>query len=247
MSENITVRVRVFAALRDLLGFSDVLMTLPLGTDIAGLVTAVAAGQPAARLAERRFAVAVNRSFTARDRILADGDEVALIPPVSGGSDAAIAAGAPRPAARPYEITDRPISLDDVAARVAAPERGGITLFAGTVRGVTAGKTGRSVGFTTDYLEYEAYPEMAEASFAQIAAETQARWPEIGAVAIIHRVGRLEVGDVSVGIAVAAAHRAETFDACHFIIDRIKQIAPIWKREVGPDGTIWVEGPDSAV
>ena len=242
MSESITVRVRTFAALRDLLGFSDVPMTLPLGTDVAGLVAEVAASHPAARLAERRFAVAVNRSFAARDRILAEGDEVALIPPVSGGSDV-VGAGSPRP----YAITDRPISLDDVAARVAAPERGGITLFAGTVRGVTAAKTGQSVGFTTDYLEYEAYPEMVEASFAQIAAETQTRWPEIGAVAIVHRVGRLEVGDVSIVIAVAAAHRAETFDACHFIIDRIKQIAPIWKREVGPDGTSWVEGPDSAV
>ncbi len=81
----------------------------------------------------------------------------------------------------------------------------------------------------TDYLEYEAYPEMAEASFAEIAAEAQARWPDIGAVAVVHRVGRLEVGDISIAIAVAAAHRANTFDACHYIIDRIKQIAPIWK------------------
>ncbi len=243
MNESITVRVRTFAALRDLLGFSDISITLPLGTDVAGLVAEVAASRPAARLAERRFAVAVNRSFAARDRVLADGDEVALIPPVSGGSEAA----AGTESSRSYEITDRPISLDDIAARVAAPERGGITLFAGTVRGLTAGKTGQSVGFTTDYLEYEAYPEMAEASFAQIAAETQARWPEIGAVAIVHRVGRLEVGDISIAIAAAAAHRADTFDACHFIIDRIKQRAPIWKREVGPDGSSWVEGPDSAV
>ena len=243
MSESITVRVRTFAGLRDLLGFSDVSMTLPLGTDVAGLVAELAANQPTARLAERRFAVAINRSFAARDRALADGDEVALIPPVSGGSGRAVGAGSPCP----YRITDRLISLDEVAALVAAPERGGITLFAGTVRGVTAAQHGKSQGFTTDYLEYEAYPEMAEASFAQIAAETQTRWPEIGAIAIVHRVGRLAVGDVSIVIAVAAAHRAETFDACHFIIDRIKQIAPIWKREVGPDGTSWVEGPDSAV
>ena len=243
MSENITVRVRAFAALRDLLGISDAPMTLPLGTDVAGLLAWRAAGRPAARLDERRFAVAINRSFAARDRVLAEGDEVALIPPVSGGAGADLAAAA----VRLYEITDRPISLDDVVARVAAPARGGITLFAGTVRGVTAAQHGTGQGFTTDYLEYEAYPEMAEASFAQIAAETQARWPGIAAVAIVHRVGRLAVGDVSIVIAVAAAHRAETFAACHFIIDRIKQTAPIWKREVGPDGTGWVEGPDSAI
>jgi molybdopterin synthase catalytic subunit len=163
---------------------------------------------------------------------------------VSGGSGQGSAGtGSPRP----YEITDQPISLDEVAARVAAPERGGITLFAGTVRGVTAGRSGASESFTTDYLEYEAYPEMAEASFADIAAEAQARWPEISAVAVVHRVGRQEVGDISIAIAVAAAHRADTFDACRYIIDRIKQIAPIWKREVGPDGASWVEGPESSV
>jgi molybdopterin synthase catalytic subunit/molybdopterin converting factor small subunit len=231
MTEMITVRVRTFAGLREALGFSEAGMTLPVGTDIAGLVAQLAADYPAARLTTRRYTVAVNRAYAPPDRVLADGDEVGLIPPVSGGSGhGVVGAGS----LRPYEITDRPISLDDVAARVAAPERGGITLFAGTVRGVTAGKNGASGSFTTDYLEYEAYPEMTEASFADIAAEA-------------HRVGRQEVGDISIAIAVAAAHRADTFDACRYIIDRIKQISPIWKREVGPDGSSWVEGPESAV
>ena len=242
MSETITIRVRAFAALREALGTGEAALTLPAGTDVAGLVTALAAKYPDARLPARRFTVAVNRAYAPPDRVLADGDEVALIPPVSGGSgDAGIEAP------RLFEITDRAISLDEVAGRVAAPARGGITLFAGTVRGVTASKDGQPGIFATDYLEYEAYPEMAEASLASIAAEAQARWPAIGAVAIVHRVGRLEVGDIAVAIAVAAAHRADTFDACHYIIDRIKQIAPIWKREVGPDGSSWVEGPESAV
>ena len=121
-----------------------------------------------------------------------------------------------------------------------APDLGGVTVFAGTVRGVTGEQR-------TDYLEYEAYPEMAEASFAGIAAEAQSRWPDISGVAVLHRVGRLEIGDVSIAIAVAAAHRADTFDACHYIIDRIKQISPIWKKEVGPGGAMWVEGPESIV
>jgi molybdopterin synthase catalytic subunit len=115
-----------------------------------------------------------------------------------------------------------------------------VTLFAGTVRAVTGDQQ-------TDYLEYEAYPEMAEASFASIAQEAQVKWPAISAVAVMHRVGRLEIGDVSIAIAVAAAHRADTFDACHHIIDRIKQVSPIWKKEVGPDGAMWVEGPESMV
>jgi molybdopterin synthase catalytic subunit len=242
MTETITVRVRAFAGLREALGFSGSAVTLPAGTDVAGLVARLAADYPAARLTTRRYTAAVNRAYAPPDRILADGDEVGLIPPVSGGSGN-VGVGSPRP----YEISDRPISLDDVAGRVAAPELGGITLFAGTVRGTTAARGKPGGRITTDYLEYEAYPEMAEASFAAIAAEAQARWPGISAVAIVHRVGRLEVGDTSIAIAVSAAHRGETFDACHYIIDRIKQIAPIWKREVGPDGSSWVEGPESAV
>ncbi len=137
-----------------------------------------------------------------------------------------------------FEIVNRPISLDEVAARVSAPDRGGITLFAGTVRGVTG-------DLVTDHLEYEAYAEMAEPMLAQIAAEAQTRWPSVSAVTIVHRTGRLEVGDISIAIAVAAAHRQDTFDACHYIIDRVKQIAPIWKREIGRDGATWVEGPES--
>jgi molybdopterin synthase catalytic subunit len=132
-----------------------------------------------------------------------------------------------------------------VMRRVVAPDRGGVTVFAGTVRGVT-----RRVGedeIATDYLEYEAYPEMAEEALARIAAEAQARWPSVSAVSIVHRVGRLAVGDLAVVIAVAASHRQDTFDACHYAIDRVKQIAPIWKKEVGPDGSFWVEGPESSV
>jgi molybdopterin synthase catalytic subunit len=139
-----------------------------------------------------------------------------------------------------FEITNGPISIDEVAARVSSPERGGITLFAGTVRGITG-------DLVTDYLEYEAYAEMAEPVLAQIAAEAQARWPSVSAISIVHRTGRLEVGDVSIVIAVAAAHRQDTFEACRYVIDRVKQIAPIWKREVGRDGVVWVEGSESSV
>lgn len=250
MPEMIAVRVRAFAGLREALGAAAFTVTLPAGTDVAGLLAHLAVEYPNAKLGGRRFTVAVNRAYAPPTRVLADGDEAGLIPPVSGGSgrgDPSVVAPVARAGteARPYEITDGPISLDDVAGRVAAPALGGITVFVGTVRGVT--RPGQPDQVQTDYLEYEAYPEMAEASFAQIAAEVQARWPDIAAVAIVHRVGRLAVGDISVAIAVAAAHRANTFDACHTIIDRIKQIAPIWKREVGPDGASWVEGPESAV
>ncbi|MCX6027787.1 MAG: molybdenum cofactor biosynthesis protein MoaE [Chloroflexi bacterium] len=232
MTETISVRVRAFAGLREALGASDFAVALPQGADIAGLVAKLAADYPQARLPARRFTVAVNRAYAAPDRVLADGDEVALIPPVGGGSGD-VGARSPRPL---FEIVTSPISLDEVAARVAAADRGGITVFAGTVRGVTG-------EVSTDYLEYEAYPEMAEAMLAQIGDEILTRWPSVAAVSIVHRIGRLKVGETSIAIAVAAAHRQDTFDACHYAIDRVKQIAPIWKREVGSDGIAWVEGP----
>jgi molybdopterin converting factor subunit 1 len=233
MAQTITVRVRAFALLREALGAAELAVTLPAGADVAALLARLDDDHPDAKLPGRRFTTAVNRSYAPPETVLADGDEVALIPPVSGGST------------RLFEIVDRPISIDDVAARVTAPENGALTLFVGTVRGVTEGGHGQTGEVITDYLEYEAYVEMAEASLAGIAGEATARWPAIRDVSIVHRTGRLEVGDISIVIAVAAGHRQDTFDACHYIIDRVKQIAPIWKREVGPDGTSWVEGPES--
>ena len=231
------VRVRLFAGMRERLGQSELVLALPDGLDVAGLQAWLGVEYPALSLEQQRFTVTVNRSFAGPQQALRDGDEVALIPPVSGGTDAG--------QTKLFEIVAGPLSLDDVASRVLAPERGGVTVFAGTVRGVT-----RRPGADeqrTDYLEYEAYPEMAEASFAGIAAEAQSRWPDISAVAVLHRVGRLEIGDIAIVIAVAAAHRADTFDACHYIIDRIKQVSPIWKKEVGPGGAMWVEGPESSI
>jgi molybdopterin synthase catalytic subunit len=233
MAETISVRVRAFAMLREALGTGDLALTVPTGTTVAGLIAKLAVAYPDAALPDRRFTVAVNRAYAPPDRVLDNGDEVGLIPPVSGG------------AGKLFQVVDRPISIDGVASRVAAPNYGAITLFAGTVRGVTSTGVEQSDVLFTDHLEYEAYAEMTEAMLEDIAAEARARWPGIGAVSIVHRVGRLEVGDISIVIAVAAAHRQETFDACHYIIDRVKQIAPIWKREVGPDGASWVEGPES--
>ncbi|MCU0502441.1 MAG: molybdenum cofactor biosynthesis protein MoaE [Anaerolineae bacterium] len=237
-STRIHVGVRAFAALREALGFAETVVSVAPGTDIAGLMARLNELYPRAELTAQRYGVALNRSYAPLTAVLADGDEVALIPPVSGGT-------VNPNAAKLFEVSDQPLSLDDVLRRVVAPERGGVTLFAGTVRGVTR-RAGEDE-IATDYLEYEAYPEMAEETLARIAAEVQARWPSVSAVSIVHRVGRLAIGDLAVVIAVAASHRQDTFDACHYAIDRVKQIAPIWKKEVGPDGSFWVEGPESSV
>lgn len=220
----IQIRVRLFASLREAVGQASMTLELPDGAHAAAAVERLRAAAPRP-LNTANLTLAVNQRQATLETPLRDGDELALLPPVSGGS------GAPR-----FEITAAPISLDDLAQRVAARTHGAITIFAGVVRG-------ESGAWQTDYLEYEAYAEMAAASFQQIAHEIQAQWPAITDVAIIHRIGRLNVGETSVGIAVAAAHRQDTFDACRYAIERIKAISPIWKKEVGPDGTYWVEGP----
>jgi len=134
-----------------------------------------------------------------------------------------------------FEITARPISVDDVLRRISSPTVGAVVSFAGLVRNTNEGRQVR-------VLEYEAYAEMAEPILAQIGEEIKARWP-VEAVAIVHRVGRLEIGEASVVIAIAAGHRQGTFEAGRYAIDRVKEIAPIWKKEHFEGGEVWIEGP----
>lgn len=134
-----------------------------------------------------------------------------------------------------YKITRDPIEKDSLFEQVADPGHGAIGTFAGTVRGKTGSRT-------TTYLEYEAYPAMAEKKMSEIAEEAKGKW-NIGSVAILHRIGRLDVGEISVLVAVGAAHRREAMEACLYVIDRLKAVVPIWKKEYGPNGDFWVEGP----
>lgn len=131
-----------------------------------------------------------------------------------------------------FEITEAPVSVDDVATRLVNPTVGAVASFVGVVRGFTGDREVR-------YLEYEAYPEMAVRTMEQIADELRQRWPDIGEVAMVHRVGRLEIGETVVIIALAASHRKATFDALRYAIDRLKEITPIWKKEVWADGAEW--------
>jgi len=131
-----------------------------------------------------------------------------------------------------FEVTAEELSADDVIARLADPANGAVVTFVGVVRDNTDGRN-------VLYLEYEAYPEMAEDTLRQIGAEIQERWKSIRQVAIVHRVGRLGIGEASVVIALSAGHRPEMFDALHYAIDRLKEIVPIWKKEVWADGSEW--------
>ena len=131
-----------------------------------------------------------------------------------------------------FEVTTGTLSVDEVVSRLGDPAIGAVIAFVGVVRGVTDGRE-------VLYLEYEAYPEMAEEMLRQIGDEIRERWKTIREVAIVHRLGRLEIGGISVVIALSAAHRPELFDAVHYAIDRLKEIVPIWKKEVWTDGAEW--------
>jgi MoaE-MoaD fusion protein len=188
---------------------------------------------PSIELAMDTTVVAVNREFAPDEDILPDGAEIAIFPPVSGGSQPQT----DHPTI--FAITAAEIDLNQLLAQITLPGTGAACLFTGMVRGVTQ----RGDPHQTSYLEYEAYQPMAEAKLRQVADEIRQRWPSVQGVAIVQRVGRLDPGTPTVLIACTAAHRdTGVFEAARYGIDRLKEIVPVWKKEVGPDGETWVEG-----
>ena len=166
---------------------------------------------------------AVNQQIAEPLAVLQEGDEVAFMPPVSGGTDDST-----------YRITNEKISTSDFARSLQASSDGAVVTFEGVVRN-------HSNGQKTLYLEYEAYNAMAIRKMEEIGAEAKSKF-DIHSVGIIHRVGRLEIGEASVAIVVTAAHRRQAFEACHYLIDRLKQVVPVWKKEYFESGAVWVEG-----
>jgi molybdopterin synthase catalytic subunit len=222
------IRVLYFAVFRDKLGRDDDVVELAGPARVQDAIAVLAARHEAIARLRGKFRVAVNQDFADDDHALADGDELALIPPVAGGADAAD----PPPAARHVQLLATPLSLDRCLAAVGGSGMGGITTFTGMVRR-------HSRGVQVDHLEYEAYGAMAVREMTRLCDEIEA---EIAGtrIAVEHRVGRLEVGDIAVVIAAAAPHRAEAFTACRAMIDRLKDRVPIWKKEIGDDGEEWV-------
>lgn len=206
-----TLDVKLFAMLRERAGSDSVEVELPDGATVADLL-----GELAPLIGAMPVRAAVNREYSPEGAELRDGDEVALIPPVSGGADVHAA------------VTGERLSLDRLAGLVARPEAGAVVTFSGVTREV-------------ERLEYEAYSEMAEAKIAAILTEVLAASGAL-AIAAEHRVGSVPLGEPSVIVAASAAHRPEAFDASRAAIDRIKADAPIWKREIEGGESRWVEG-----
>ncbi|MBN2555898.1 MAG: molybdopterin converting factor subunit 1 [Anaerolineales bacterium] len=223
------VKVLYFASLRGKAGIKEEAATLSQGSSVAVLLDQLAGQRPEIAAHMNTVLVAINQEFAYPEDLLSDGDEVALFPPVSGGSGEGDF----------FALCEDPLDVDAISARLVTPQTGGVCAFTGYVRG----RTERGEPHDTSFLEYEAYQPMAETKLTQIAAEMRARWPEVINIAIVQRTGRLEPGEASVLVACSAAHRdTGIFEAARYGIDRLKQIVPVWKKEVGPEGETWVEG-----
>ncbi len=213
------IRVRLFASVKDVVGQRELFLELPEGTTVAELLLRFTADHPRLAGLAPSLMLAVNREYVEGTRKLAEGDEVAFIPPVSGGADL-------------FEVTEAPLSLDRLAAAVGQNTSGAVASFLGIVREFARGRQVRS-------LEYDAYPEMATAKMRQIGDEIRQQWP-VDRIAMVHRIGRLTIGEASVAIAVSSPHRREALLACAYAIERLKEIVPIWKKEVWTDGEEWI-------
>ena len=217
------VSVRLFGSLREAVGEKELRITLDEGTTVDELTERLGRDHPPVLEMRSRVRIAVNQDLVPGTEVLRDGDEVAYLPPVSGGS-----AGRPR-----CWLSEEALDVGAVIARVSGDDCGGVVTFLGAVRDHSRGQSIR-------HLEYEAYPPMAVGEMDRIADEAAERWP--GArVAIAHRTGHLAIGELAVVVAAAAPHRAEAFEASRYAIDTLKERVPIWKKEVTTGGEYWVE------
>ena len=224
------VKVQYLGILRDFAGRESETMDLSENTQLGEFYATLQQRIP--QLVEFRHAVAmaVNYEYSAPGRILHDGDEVALLPPVSGGA----------PDAPPLQTTDHAALVRNridgavIAATIKQPDDGALVVFDGVVRNRTRGRR-------TLYLDYTAYEQMALQQMEQLAVQALANFA-IRDIWVVHRLGRLEIGETSVFIAVASAHRAAAFEACRWLIDTLKKTVPIWKQEFFEDGAVWADG-----
>jgi MoaE-MoaD fusion protein len=218
------IRVLFFGLLKDVAGMATDSVALPEGATVADLLGYYEARIP--RLGEMlsSLAVSVNQEYAEVDAGLKENDEIALLPPVSGGSSCA----------EHTAIVRERIDTEAVLAKIKRPEDGAAVVFEGIVRNHTRGRQ-------TLYLDYEAYEQMALKRMEELARQALGQF-QVRDVAVVHRLGRLEIGETSVLIVVASAHRGAAFDACRWLIDTLKRTVPIWKKEYFVDGAVWADG-----
>ena len=220
------IQIKLFATLKDRAGTNKINVTVEEPATVATLLAATEKAHPSLATSLPIALVSVNKAFAEKDT---------AVSPVSGCSDAE---ELPHPTY--FAVTTEPLDIDAIHAHLSRPEIGAIVSFTGFVRGQTQRD---GLPPETLYLEYEAYSEMAELKMAQIAREIWQKWPLVRGVAIVQRIGRLDIGENTTFVACASGHRDQgVFDAARYGIDRLKEIVPVWKKEVGEDESIWVEG-----
>jgi MoaE-MoaD fusion protein len=232
------VKVISFGMLKDCLGSGTTLIELEEGATVADLMRTLVADPRRGNRLELQLAgiaVGVNAEYATATRVLRDGDEVALLPPVSGGSPARTANSLEEIPEEPtIALTRERIDAEKLVAKAKRGEDGAVVVFDGIVRNNSRGRA-------TLHLDYEAHEEMALAEMRRQAADAKEKFG-VRQVTMVHRLGRLQIGDTSVLIVVASAHRAQAFDACRWLIDTLKRIVPIWKKETFADGVVWAPG-----
>ena len=235
------ITVLFFGVLKDLMGRSAEGIELPDGAEVRELLLYYAREVPRLEAMMSSLAIAVNQEYSGTERLLREGDEVGLLPPVSGGSSAGVmpedggVGGEGRDEVRiEVRIVRERIDAAAGVERLKRPEDGAAVIFDGVVRDNTRARR-------TLYLEYEAYEPMALRQMESLATQARERFA-VRSASIVHRLGRLEIGETSVLIVVAAAHRGAAFEACRWIIDTLKKTVPIWKKEYFEDGAVWADG-----
>jgi molybdopterin synthase catalytic subunit len=238
-SEIIMKRIKVlfFAMLQERTNKSEIYLDLDDQARVIDLKSKLTAQFPTVEPLFNSALVSINQEYAFDEDPIPNQAEVALFPPVSGGSSSEEIKNNKRPIIT--LITEDEISIDHLVSQITLPNTGAACVFTGTVRG----ETHRGRSHQTDYLDYDAYIPMAEQKMYQVADEIYKEWPEIEGIAIVQRIGRLFPGTPTIIIACTAGHRdSGVFEAARYGIDRLKQIVPIWKKEVGPEGQVWVEG-----
>ncbi len=221
------VKVLFFGVLKEMAGRASEGVELAEGATLGDLLERYENEVPKLRQYRGSIALSVNQEYAAADRRLKNGDEIGLLPPVSGGSG-------PQTSSSRVAIVRTKIDVGALSGGIRRPDDGAVAVFEGVVRNQTRGRR-------TLYLDYEAYEPMALKQLRESAEQALEKFP-VRDVAIVHRLGRLELGETSVAIVVASAHRAAAFDACRWIIDTLKKTVPIWKKEYFEDGAVWADG-----
>jgi molybdopterin synthase catalytic subunit len=227
------VRLLFFATLKDIVGAREMRLEMPAGATVGDVLTHLEATYPRVKGYRPVVLTAINEEYVDQGARVEDGDEVAIFPPVSGGEVGSDVLTISR-TGELYQITREPIDAQKISRQLLRAEDGAICVFEGVVRNNSKGKR-------TLHLVYEGYETMALKKLEEIGIFVKQAW-DIGCVAIVHRLGHLDIGETSVAVIVTSAHRRVAFDSCHYAIDKLKKVVPIWKKEFFEDGEIWIEG-----